>query len=155
MGILILAFSLSACSYVRSAVSYARKAVDYAQNTASQVLTEKANDASEEISETKQIAKPMASVVLHSAPRHLMVKPRTDPVWLWDKPGGFGSRAVRIKKVPSGTPGKVVEIEPEPNSFAIWAEFNFNNVARQPVRWMKVATLLGVGWVRAEFVELR
>ena len=155
MGVLILAFSLSACSYVRSAVSYAQRAVDYVQNSANQVVTEKAHDASEGNSETKQIPKPMASVVLLSTPRHLMVKPRTDPVWLWDKPGGSSARAIRINKVPSGTPGKVVEIEPEPKSSAIWAEFNFKTVARQPVRWMKVATLLGVGWVRSEFVELR
>ncbi len=189
MGVLILAFSLSACSYVRSAVSYAQKAVDYAQNTANRVLTdeaydaagiekardaakteevyvaaktektpdvaktEEAYDAAEEISETNEIPKPMVNVVLHSAPRHLMVKPRTDPVWLWDKPGGFGSRAVRIRKVPSGTPGKVVETEPI--SFTIWDAFNFKNVARQPIRWMKVATLLGVGWVRVDFIELR
>ncbi len=155
MGVLILAFSLSACSYVQSAVDYAQSAASQMYAKASQTLTEGAHEASEENSETRQMPKPMASVVLRSAPRYLMVKPRTDPVWLWNKPGGSSSRAVRIRKVPSGTPGKVVEIEPEPNSSAIWAKFNFKNVARQPVRWMKVATLLGVGWVRAEFVEIR
>ncbi len=174
-GILILAFSLSACSYVRSAVDYAQGAASQMYAKASQALTEEPNDnnqvltdvtgatpalaaeadeAAEQVSEKKpEKPMPMVNVVLRSAPRHLMVKPRTDPVWLWDRPGGTSGRAVRIKKVPSGTPGKVVEFEPEPGSASLWAEMNLKNTARQPVRWVKVATLLGVGWVRTEFVE--
>ena len=156
LGVLALAFSLSACSYVRSAADYVRSAASKTFTKANRVLTEKTNDANgEKTGNEPNEADFMLNVVLRAAPRHLMVKPRTDSVWMWDRPGGSSGRAERIKKIPSGTPGKVMEFEPELKSFALWAGLNFNNHARQPVRWVKVATLLGVGWVRTEFIEPR
>ena len=48
LGVLALAFSLSACSYVRSAADYVRSGVSKTFTKANRVLTEKTNDANGE-----------------------------------------------------------------------------------------------------------
>lgn len=136
-------FSLTACSYIQTAAQYVRDAVS--QNVPEEGTQEPT------VKSQKQAHIPR-HVVLYATPRHLMVKPRTDSVWLWDRPGGYSARAVRIKKVPSGTPGTVVDLEPERSSEAYWAKLPLKEFAPEPIRWIKVATLLGAGWVRTEFV---
>ena len=92
-------------------------------------------------------------VVLRTTPRHLMVEPRDVHVWLWDRPGGMFKRAVRIKKLPSGTVGRGLEYEPEDSIHLMWAEEGFSNNMRQPIRWVRVVTFRGTGWVRSEFID--
>lgn len=105
--------------------------------------------------EQKRKIRPNLPVVLRTAPRRLMVAPRDEYVWLWDRPGGMFKRAMRIKKLPSGTIGRVLEYEPEDPTHLMWAEEGFPNIARQPIRWVRVATFKGTGWVRAEFIDPR
>jgi hypothetical protein len=138
-----LIFFLSACSHFQNAD-------EQGQKVANEATSEK------DPKEAPKLGKTQTSLdaVLRAVPRHVLVAPITNFVWLWDKPGGSNGRAVRIKKIPSGTPAKVVEFEPEKPSAALWAEWGLKNHARQPVRWLKVTTLLGEGWVRAEFVEV-
>ena len=97
--------------------------------------------------------RPNLQVVLKSVPRNLMVAPQDVPVWLWDKPGGMSNRAMRVKKLPSGTAGRVVEYEPEDGNRLGWAEAGYHNPGRQPIRWVRVVTFKGSGWVRAEFID--
>lgn len=103
--------------------------------------------------EQKRKIRPNLQVVLRTTPRYLMVAPRDEPVWLWDRPGGMFKRAMRIKKLPSGTVGRVLEYEPEDSSHLMWAEIGLRNPARQPIRWVRVVTFRGTGWVRAEFID--
>lgn len=99
--------------------------------------------------------RPVGEVVLRGLPRHLMIVPRKEFVWLWNKPGGMEARAIRLIKVPSGSTGRVLEYEPEISSHAIWGEEGLENYRRQPIRWVKVATFSGTGWVRTEFIDPR
>ena len=99
--------------------------------------------------------RPVGEVVLKGLPRHLMVVPRKEFVWLWNKPGGMEARAIRLIKVPSRSTGRVLEYEPEISSHAIWGEEGLENYRRQPIRWVKVATFSGTGWVRTEFIDPR
>ncbi len=94
-------------------------------------------------------------VVLKAVARHLMVAPRTEYVWLWDKPGGSSVRAMRVKKVPSGTAGEILAIDSESISHELWNSMNLENHSRRPVGWVKVGTRHGSGWVRTDFVEPR
>jgi len=94
-------------------------------------------------------------VVLKGLPRHLMIVPHKEFVWLWNKPGGIRARAMRLIKVPSGSVGRVLEYEPEITPHAVWYEEAYENFHRQPIRWVKVATSSGEGWVRTEFIGPR
>ncbi len=96
-----------------------------------------------------------APVTLRAVPRDILVVPRTEWVWLWDRPGGPAARALRLTRVPSGTEGVLVAVEPASPASEIWDGLLLENLSRQPVRWVKVATPAGEGWVRAEFVEPR
>ncbi len=103
--------------------------------------------------EQKRKIRPNLQVVLKAAPRRVMVAPQDAHVWLWDRPGGMFERAMRIKKLPSGTVGRVLEYEPEDSSHLGWAEEGYRNPMRQPIRWVRVVTFKGTGWVRAEFID--
>lgn len=105
--------------------------------------------------EQKRKIRSNVPVVLRAAPRRVMVAPQDEYVWLWDRPGGMFKRAMRIKKLPSGTVGRVLEYEPEDPTHLMWAEEGFSNLARQPIRWVRVVTFKGTGWVRAEFIDPR
>ena len=94
-------------------------------------------------------------VLLKGLPRHLMISPHKEFVWLWNKPGGTRARAMRITKIPSGSVGRVLEYEPEIARHAAWNEEAYENFHRQPIRWVKVATSSGEGWVRTEFISPR
>ena len=94
-------------------------------------------------------------VVLKAVARHLMVAPRTEYVWLWDKPGGSSVRAMRLKKVPSGTAGEILAIDSEYISHELWDSMNLENYRRKPITWVKVETRHGNGWVRIDFIEAR
>ena len=94
-------------------------------------------------------------VVLKAVARHLMVAPRTEYVWLWDKPGGSRARAMRLRKVPSGTTGNIVSFDSESISHELWNSLNLENYRRRPIGWVNVATRHGSGWVRTDFVEPR
>ncbi len=105
--------------------------------------------------ENKSSGNPNMQVVLKAVPRHLLAVPREEFVWLWNKPGGMQERAMRVKKVPSGTVGRVLEFEPEPSRHAAWAADGLENHLRAPIRWVKVVTFHGLGWVRTEFIDPR
>lgn len=95
-------------------------------------------------------------VVLRSIPRHVQFAPQDEWVHLWDRPGGPSARAVRLARVPSGTEGLVVENEPpQPLTSDFWDWLGTENPRRQPVRWVKVLTPKGEGWVREEFIQPR
>lgn len=99
---------------------------------------------------------PKTPVVLRSVPRYVQFAPLTEWVYLWDRPGGPSARAVRVARVPSGTEGLVVEKEvPRPFSTEFLDAIGADNTSRQPVRWVRVVTPRGEGWVRQEFLELR
>ena len=142
LSVILVSF-LGACSHFQNASNHL-------QSLAKEATSENEQNEKNNPGNTKS----SLNVVLRAVPRHVLVVPMTNFVWLWDKPGGLTGRAVRIQKVPSGTPAKVVEFEPEKFSPALWAKMSLKNHARQPVRWIKVTTLVGEGWVRAEFVEV-
>ena len=99
---------------------------------------------------------PKTPIMLRSIPRHVQFAPVNEWVYLWDRPGGPSARAVRVGRVPSGTEGLIVESEPPRPVFTEFLDaIAADNVTRQPVNWVKVATPRGEGWVRVEFVELR
>jgi hypothetical protein len=117
------------------------------------------NSMKEKIKQNKIVERskmrPFGQIVLRGMPWHLMVVPRKEYVWLWDKPVGIRKRAMRIKKVLPGTIGRVLEYEPELPSHAVWGEEGYKNYMRQPIRWVRVATFHGTGWVRTEFIDRR
>ncbi|MEE9273827.1 MAG: hypothetical protein V3V62_00780 [bacterium] len=102
-----------------------------------------------------KMKRPRPVVTLRAIPRHLQVAPHEEFVWLWDRPGGAYNRAVRQMKVRSGARGTVLEWELPSGRSALWDRLKLRNNNRQPVRWVKVQTKAGEGWVRIEFIEPR
>ena len=102
-----------------------------------------------------EMKRPRPVVTLRAIPRHLQVAPHEEFVWLWDRPGGAYNRAVRTSKVRSGVRGTVMEWERPDDRSALWDRLKLRNPIRQPVRWVKVQTKAGEGWVRVEFIEPR
>ena len=54
----------------------------------------------EEVKKPEPLRLPVA---LKAVPRRVLVAPRDEVIWLWNKPGGTASGSVRVGKLPPGT----------------------------------------------------